>query len=96
MDNQELESYIDRFNKEKDIHFSTIDHLRIYNYLKELLMYRNCGTIMDIYDLKSNYKSIKFAHDLQCDIISRLEKSNEELSDRIVKSEGLISEGKII
>lgn len=50
---KELDNYIYKFNTEKDIHLSTIDHIKIFNYLKELHMYRSVGTINDVIDLKS-------------------------------------------
>lgn len=92
MDNQELDNYIYKFKTEKDIHLSVIDHLKIFNYLKELQMYRGVGTINDVIDLKGNYKTIKITNDLQEDIIQRLKKSNNEMANRIVKSERLINE----
>ncbi|MBU5331741.1 hypothetical protein KQI61_05990 [Anaerocolumna aminovalerica] len=95
MDNQELDNYINKFNSEKDIIIDITDHIRIYNYLKELRMYRVAGTISEILDLKCNYKTIKFAHDLQENIIERLEKSNGEIADELINLKGLMSEGKI-
>jgi hypothetical protein len=95
MDNQELDCYIEKFNSEKEITMSILDHLRIFNYLKELRMYRAAGSLCEVLDLNHKYKTIKFAHDLQVDIINRLEKSNGEMADRIVKSEGLMSERDI-
>lgn len=95
MDNEELDKYIEKFSIEQDITLSTIDHIRIFNFMKELRMYRSAGLIREVLDLKSEYKKIKFAHDLQADIIDRLEKSNGEIADRLVKSEGLISENTV-
>jgi hypothetical protein len=95
MDNQELEYYIKRFNNERDINLNITDLNRIFNYLEELLMYRKAGTINEVLDLKGKYKTIKYAFDLQMDVISRLEKTNGDYADRLVKSEGLISDGEI-
>jgi hypothetical protein len=95
VDNQELDGYIDKFNHEKDIKLSIIDHLRIFNYLKELRTYRDAGMLSEVFDLKSKYKTIKFAHDLQEDVIQRLEKSNGEMADELVKLKGLISESEM-
>lgn len=53
MDTQELDNYIYKFNTEKDIHLSTIDHIKIFNYLKELHMYRSVGTINNVINLKN-------------------------------------------
>jgi len=39
------------------------------------------------------YEVLKFSHDLQVGIINRLEKANGDLSDRVVKAEGLMSDG---
>lgn len=58
-------------------------------------MYRAAGTISEILDLKGKYKIIKFAHDLQEDVIERLEKLNSEMADELVKLKGLMSEDKI-
>lgn len=49
MDNEELNKYIDRFDKEKNINIDLIDHINIYNFLLELRMYRNIGTLNEIY-----------------------------------------------
>ena len=42
------------------------------------------------------YEQLKYSHDLQCGIINTLEKLNQDLSDRVMKVEGLMSESKII
>lgn len=50
--------------------------------------------IADIQDKQKKqeptYETLKQAYDFQNDIIKRLEKSNKELSDRVVKAEGLM------
>ena len=43
-------------------------------------------------DLREENRKLRFAYNLQKDVVNRTEKINQELSDRIVKSEGLITE----
>ena len=53
-------------------------------------------TILSEQPKEPTYEQLKYAYDLQHDIIETLEKSNQDLSDRVVKAEGLMSECQII
>lgn len=90
MDNKTLNEYIDLFNNNKNIEIDILKHLDIYNFLLELKMYREIGTLNEIYELKDKYRTIKFAHDLLTSINNRLEKSNGEMADELVKLKGLM------
>jgi hypothetical protein len=69
-----------------------------YDQGRHDMAYECLDTIKEIIQAekkKPTYEQLKYANDLQIDIIKRLEKSNQDLSDRVVIAEGLVSQETI-
>lgn len=89
MEDSNLKYLISKLDKEKSCKFSILEHIQLFNYLKELEMYRKIGTLKECYS-KNELKSMKkeaFLTGIQASITIEWTRESEEI-ERVLSEYG--------